>query len=249
MNSLNELIVSSVRSYTNKIINKISKKYDIDVKELKQLFNEDVFDEDVDEDVDEEDNDEEDDEEEECGKCLYVLKKGARKDETCSKVCKGNLCSSHEKLQPKTETTKTTKTKTKSSEEGACIYKYVKGAKKDETCSKKCTGEYCALHLKSAKGVKEVKAKPAKTPKTTPKSSPKSPILRLIEDSDHVFHPESKLVFESASNRVVVGIMDDDDEVILGINDDIIELAKSYKFKYIVEKIDDIEEAIKEVST
>jgi hypothetical protein len=244
MDSLNKLIVSSIRSYTSKIINKISKKYDIDVEELKELFNEVNQDDVEDDDVVEDDEDEDDDEEED-GRCLYVLKKGARKDEKCSKVCNGKLCSSHEKLQAKPKAKSKTKESKKTSEEGTCIYKYVRGAKKDETCSKKCKDNYCALHIKS-KEVKEVKAKPAKGLKSTPKSSPKSPILRLIEDSDHVYHPESKLVFQSASNRIVVGIMDDDDNVVLGINDDIIELAKSYKFKYIIE---DIEEAIKEIST
>jgi len=89
-----------------------------------------------------------------------------------------------------------------------CPYKFIKGKNAGTTCSgtpqKSCV--YCSKH-KKYEGVGQVTKKNLPKPKKVSPKKPVSPnkILVRNKEIDKFWHPESRMVFESAINRVVIG--------------------------------------------
>jgi predicted DNA-binding WGR domain protein len=104
------------------------------------------------------------------------------------------------------------------SEQSGCIYKYIKGANKDQLCgSKPKEGNvFCSRHKKhEGTEIKERKLTPSSkmtnTAFTQEKSKPKSVakdvqrVLRKHKTLGKLWHQESGLVFKCAKDRVVIG--------------------------------------------
>ena len=104
------------------------------------------------------------------------------------------------------------------SEQSGCIYKYIKGANKDQLCgSKPKEGNvFCSRHKKhEGIEIKERKLTPSSkmtnTAFTQEKSKPKSVakdvqrVLRKHKILGKLWHQESGLVFKCAKDRVVIG--------------------------------------------
>ena len=59
-------------------------------------------------------------------------------------------------------------------------------------------------------------------------------ILKKLKCLNTIYHPESKLVFKSATDkdRVVVGVFDEDTETLIPLDSESIKLCEYWKFKY-----------------
>ena len=106
----------------------------------------------------------------------------------------------------------------KKSEQSGCIYKYIKGANKDQLCASKPKegNVFCSRHKKhEGTEIKERKLTPSSkmtnTAFTQEKSKPKSVakdvqrVLRKHKILGKLWHQESGLVFKCAKDRVVIG--------------------------------------------
>lgn len=101
-----------------------------------------------------------------------------------------------------------------------CPYKYIKGAKKNETCGvkPKSGSTYCATHKKYENGEqkpRKVLPEPKKTinPKKksgSPPAKKTNPIFRKHPRLGKLFHQESGMVIVSATDRRVCGCLRDD---------------------------------------
>lgn len=113
---------------------------------------------------------------------------------------------------------------------GKCEYVFVKGEKKGTIClSKTKDGNLCSKH----KGKTSSDAK-KKSPKKVGPLQPvtKNIILRRNKDiGNKLWHPETRLVFKSTRDKIVIGKASDSNEIIQ-LNDDDIEVCKSMGFAF-----------------
>ena len=127
-----------------------------------------------------------------------------------------------------------------------CNYKFIKGKQQGENCNKSTKNgtQFCSKHSKFEEDGQ--KDKKPKLPKVESKSLDR--IIKLNKDLNKWWHKESKLVFKSSKNKVVVGTYKNDEYKTL-TKDDISECEK-YGFKFELEekeeKVED-EIAIKKV--
>jgi hypothetical protein len=74
-------------------------------------------------------------------------------------------------------------------------------------------------------------------------------VFKRIKNSDHIWHPDSTLVFKSPTDRVVIGRYESGD--IIDLDEQTLELCIKFKFKYdptLVEEVkEEEEEEVKEV--
>lgn len=85
-----------------------------------------------------------------------------------------------------------------------CAYTFTRGKKKGLVCGAKCkSGSYCSLHKKYNKS------------KSPPVVNPKM-ILRKHKVIDKYWNPYTKLVFESLTDKIVIGKYDDNE--IIGLS-------------------------------
>jgi hypothetical protein len=118
-----------------------------------------------------------------------------------------------------------------------CIYKFIKGKQQGENCNKSTKNgtQFCSKHSKfETDGQKDKKPK-------LPKIESKSPdrIIKLNKELNKWWHKESKLVFKSSKDKVVVGTYKNDEYKQL-TKDDISDCEK-YGFKYELEEDNNID--------
>ena len=126
-----------------------------------------------------------------------------------------------------TKSTKSTKSK--------CSYKFTKGKQQGEVCSSnaKENSQYCSKHMKfEDSGQKELKYNPIPAP--TEKSVDR--LVRLNKELNKWWHVESKLVFKSNKEKIVVGIYKND--IYTDLCEDDIEECNKYGFKYEIKQSD-----------
>ena len=127
------------------------------------------------------------------------------------------------KSPPKKSSSPSSSTKIK------CAYKYIKGKQQGEMCSSnaKDNSQYCSKHMKfEDSGQKEIKYNPLPAP--VEKSVDR--LVRLNKELNQWWHVESKLVFKSNKEKIVVGIVKDD--IYSDLCEDDIEECNKYGFKY-----------------
>jgi hypothetical protein len=138
------------------------------------------------------------------------------------------------KKDDKSETSATKK------EGGGCPYVFIKGKNEGQTCNskRKDDSEYCSRHIKcEAVGQKEKKKIPS-AKSVAPKSDDKKKkpdekpkiVIRMNKDINKYWNPETKLVFKSKEERVVIGNYDND--TLNKLTDDDIASCEKYGFKY-----------------
>lgn len=115
-----------------------------------------------------------------------------------------------------------------------CPYEFTKGTNAGTTCGKKSKdgNEFCSIHRDKAdkpKKEKKVLPEPIKTSsKSTLKTSEEKVVLRKHPDLAKFYHPETKMVFHSAENRVVVGKVEDN--IVSPLTEEDVELCKKWRF-------------------
>ena len=114
---------------------------------------------------------------------------------------------------------------------GKCEYVFVKGDKKGTIClSKTKDGNLCSKH-KSKHSSDAKKKSPKKAGPLQPVVT-KNIILRRNKDiGNKLWHPETRLVFKSTRDKIVIGKANDVNEII-PLNDDDIEVCKSMGFAF-----------------
>ena len=133
---------------------------------------------------------------------------------------------------PVSTVTKPTVTKpNKNSVKPRCPYIFSRGTRAGQECNEKVTnGIYCSKH-KVHEG-KEPKIKKI-IPRVSTNKSKKDPVgsvvLRKNHDINRLWEPNSKMVFESATVREVIGKYVDSN--IVSLTDEDIELCREKKFK------------------
>jgi hypothetical protein len=146
----------------------------------------------------------------------------------------------------KDEESKTTKKKTQSKSkkndeedkgDGQCNYVYTRKPRSGERCSVKVKsgGLYCSTHKGSEnKSPKEKSVIPKVTKKESPKKeSPKKevirkPTFRLNNDIKKHVHPETNLVLKSATDKKIIGKLENKE--IIDLTEEDIEICKKYGF-------------------
>jgi hypothetical protein len=131
-------------------------------------------------------------------------------------------------LQPKSPPKKKSSSPS-SSTKIKCAYKFTKGKQQGEMCSSnaKDNSQYCSKHLKfEDSGQKEIKYNPLPAP--VEKSVDR--LVRLNKEINKWWHAESKLVFKSNKEKIVVGVYKND--IYSDLSEDDIEECNKYGFKY-----------------
>ena len=101
-----------------------------------------------------------------------------------------------------------------------------RGKRKGEECGKRCEKDYCKLHAKHI-----VEEKPPQQDKSEVEEKPKKIILRVNKELNVLWHPRTRFVFKSKTERIVVGkITDTDTQIDLEESD--IDICKDWKFPY-----------------
>ena len=137
-------------------------------------------------------------------------------------------------------TPKKAKTNSKESE-GGCPYVFIKGKNEGQTCNSKPKegATYCSRHAKCEEtGQKEKKKIPsAKTVSSKNEDKDKKKkdekpkiVIRMNKDINKYWNPETKLVFKSKEERVVIGNYDND--TLNKLTDDDVAVCEKYGFKY-----------------
>jgi len=117
--------------------------------------------------------------------------------------------------------------KTKSDDSSCCQYVFTKGKNAGENCTiKPKDGEYCSKHKKEKV---EKEKKPADNKKSE-KSEKTKFIIRKNKDLDLFWNPETKLVFKSKDEKVVIGTCQEG--TLVGLTDDDIKTCEKYSLKY-----------------
>jgi len=128
----------------------------------------------------------------------------------------------------------------KSCEGGVCCYIIKRGEKSGSRCDKpKKVGDYCTLHKKYASessdnasvtgSVVSTKSK-ASTTSSKPVKKSVDKILRKNKDLDKFWHAESRMVFKSKTERVVIGRESSGEILPLSPDDKMV--CEQYGFKY-----------------
>lgn len=132
--------------------------------------------------------------------------------------------------------------KAKSKEvEGGCPYVFIKGKNEGQTCNSKPKdgATYCSRHAKCEEtGQKEKKKIPSaktvasKNEDKDKKKKDEKPkiVIRMNKDINKYWNPETKLVFKSKEERVVIGNYDNN--TLNKLTDDDIAVCEKYGFKY-----------------
>lgn len=209
MNKVISLISSNIERVFSEYSSKISDKYNIDINELKEIW-------DTMEDVSVNDG---------------IKKPDNIKIPTSSKktVSKASSVSSSKVSTPRS---------TNSSDK--CSYKFIKGKQQGCFCtgSTKNGNKYCSKHLKfENEGQKEKKAP---IPVVEKKSLDR--IIKLNKDIKMWWHLETKLVFKSSTEKIVIGRCKDGEFQKLTEYD--IEDCQKYGFKYELENPEETKEAV-----
>ena len=112
-----------------------------------------------------------------------------------------------------------------------CIYKFTKGKQQGEVCNGGIKGDsqYCSKHIKFEESGQKDK-KPALPVSSATEKKSVDRLVRLNKDINKWWHVESKLVFKSDKEKIVVGVYKDDTYRDL-CNDDVEECNK-YGFRY-----------------
>jgi hypothetical protein len=202
MNKILTTIESVINDAVNNYISVISENYNIDAKELKNLW----------------DNNKSDD-----------TKSVASKTSTKSVASK----------------TSTKSSVAKAKNDVTCIYKYIKGKQEGQLCGKnaKLDSNYCTKHLKfETDGQKEKKSIIPK--EEVVKVSKVEKCIRYNKDINRWWHQETKLIFKSNLDKVVVGIYRNDN--IEKLNDDDCNVCEKYGFKYTKNEVDEPKKSVVE---
>ena len=93
----------------------------------------------------------------------------------------------------------------KSPSKNRCKAVIQRGKRKGEECGKRCDNDYCKLHAKHI-----VEDKP-QTQKDEIEEKPKKIILRMNKELDMLWHPRTRFVFKSKTERIVIGKVTDTD--------------------------------------
>jgi hypothetical protein len=198
MNKMLTTIESVINDAVNNYISVISENYNIDAKELKNLW----------------DNN--------------------KSDDTKSVASKTS--------------TKSVASKSKAKNDGnnvTCIYKYIKGKQEGQLCGKnaKSDSNYCTKHLKFETGGQ--KEKKSIIPKEeVVKVSKVEKCIRYNKDINRWWHQETKLIFKSNLDKVVVGIYRNDN--IEKLNDDDCNVCEKYGFKYTKNEVEEPKKSVVE---
>ena len=121
-----------------------------------------------------------------------------------------------------------------------CIYKFIKGKQQGEICNKSTKNSYCAKHAKFEESGQVEKKN--SLPKIEKKSTDR--IIRLNKEINKWWHMESKLVFKSSKEKVVIGKYDND--IFRDICKDDIKDCEKYGFKYEIKDEEEDKEEEKE---
>jgi len=135
-------------------------------------------------------------------------------------------------LQPKSPPKKKSSSPS-SSTKIKCAYKFTKGKQQGEMCSSnaKDNSQYCSKHMKfEDSGQKEIKYNPLPAP--VEKSVDR--LVRLNKEINKWWHAESKLVFKSNKEKIVVGVYKND--IYTDLCEDDVEECNKYGFKYEIKK-------------
>jgi len=199
MNKILTTIESVINDAVNNYISVISENYNIDAKELKNLW----------------DNN--------------------KSDDTRSVASKTS--------------TKSVASKSKAKNDGnnvTCIYKYIKGKQEGQLCGKnaKSDSNYCTKHLKFETGGQ--KEKKSIIPKEeVVKVSKVEKCIRYNKDINRWWHQETKLIFKSNLDKVVVGIYRNDN--IEKLNDEDCNVCEKYGFKYTKNEVEEPKKSVEPV--
>ena len=207
MNKVLSLISSNIERVFSEYSSKISEKYNIDINELKEIWDtmEDVSDD---------------------GKKPDYIKIPTSSKKTISKA--SSVSSS------KVSTPKSTNSSDK------CNYKFIKGKQQGSFCtgSTKNGNKYCSKHLKfENEGQKEKKAS---IPVVEKKSLDR--IIKLNKDIKMWWHLETKLVFKSSTEKIVIGRYKDGE--FQKLKEDDIEDCQKYGFKYELENTEESKKSV-----
>uniref|UniRef100_A0A6C0E1M8 Uncharacterized protein n=1 Tax=viral metagenome TaxID=1070528 RepID=A0A6C0E1M8_9ZZZZ len=136
------------------------------------------------------------------------------------------------------KTSTSSKAKSTKKSDVTCIYKYIKGKQEGQLCGKnaKADSNYCTKHLKfETEGQKEKKNIIPKEEVVNVNKIEKC--IRFNKDINKWWHQETKLIFKSNLDKVVVGIYKNDN--IEKLNDDDCHLCEKYGFKYSRNELDE----------
>jgi hypothetical protein len=125
--------------------------------------------------------------------------------------------------------------------EGGCPYVFIKGKNEGNICNSKPKdgATYCSRHAKCEEtGQKEKKKIPSaktvasKNEDKDKKKKDEKPkiVIRMNKDINKYWNPETKLVFKSKEERVVIGNYDND--TLNKLTDDDIAVCEKFGFKY-----------------
>ena len=115
-----------------------------------------------------------------------------------------------------------------------CPYEFIKGESKGTICkSKPITGQtYCSRHKKHEGSIKkEKKITPiAKNTKDEKQNSPVKTTLVKHKTSGKIWHPETKFVFKSPKEIIVIGKILNDN--VIDLTPDDLKICKQWKFAF-----------------
>jgi hypothetical protein len=154
----------------------------------------------------------------------------------------------HELWGSNLKTATKTKASTKKESDGGCVYKYIKGKQEGQMCGKnvKADSKYCSKHAKfETDGQKEKKSVIPKEEVNVNKSKLEK-CIRYNKDINKWWHQETKLIFKSNLDKVVVGIYRN--ETVENLTDDDCKVCEQYGFKYLKNELEKkVEEPVKKV--
>jgi hypothetical protein len=154
-------------------------------------------------------------------------------------------------ISPKTSSPSSPKKPSNDKSVNKCIYKFTKGKQQGEVCNGGIKGEsqYCSKHIKFEESGQKDK-KPALPVSSATEKKSVDRLVRLNKDINKWWHVESKLVFKSDKEKIVIGVYKDDTYRDL-CNDDIEECNK-YGFRYEIpqpKKLIKVEKTVKPVKS
>jgi len=100
-----------------------------------------------------------------------------------------------------------------------CPYIFIRGHKSGQTCNEIVKkGEYCTTHNKYKHILID--------------DNPKRIVIRKNGDIDQYWHSPTRLIFKSKEEKIVIGVLDDDDGKIQELNEKDILNCKKWGFAY-----------------
>ena len=127
--------------------------------------------------------------------------------------------------------------RSRSSKGEHCCYKITRGPKKGEMCDKsKKFGDYCTQHKKYSNDDSSSVATSVKSSSEPVKKSVEK-VIRKNKDLDKFWHAESRMVFKSKTERIVIGRENKGEIITLSEEDKAV--CEKYGFKYVIEEKED----------